>query len=147
MLAKVQGGPRIALQALFCPVTDVTAETESRKAFGQRYFLDLSTIAWALAYYCDPDTDLRDPRISPLHAPDLSGLPPAHIHTAEFDPLRDEGRAYAERLENAGVSVRYTCHDGMIHNFYAMAGAIPKAKMAVAAIGAAIKEALDGAGA
>jgi acetyl esterase/lipase len=72
----------------------------------------------------------------------FSGLPPAHIHTAEFDPLRDEGEAYAQRLRQAGVAARYTCHAGMIHHFYAMAGAIPAARGALKAAGAAMKEAL-----
>jgi acetyl esterase len=86
--------------------------------------------------------DLNDPRASPLRAVDLAGLPPAHIHTAAFDPLRDEAKAYAERLERAGVKVRYTCHEGMIHHFYGMAGAIPYARAALKTAGAAIKAAL-----
>jgi acetyl esterase/lipase len=62
-----------------------------------------------------------------LQAADFSGLPPAHIHTAAFDPLRDSGKAYADALERAGVKVNYTCHEGMIHHFYAMAAVIPYA--------------------
>jgi acetyl esterase len=74
--------------------------------------------------------DLEDPRISPLRTSDLAGLPPAHIHTAEFDLLRDEGTAYADRLERDGVKVRPTCHEGMIHHSYGMAGVIPYARLA-----------------
>jgi acetyl esterase len=85
---------------------------------------------------------LNDPRLSPLRAVDLSGLPPAHIHTAGFDPLRDEGKAYADALERAGVNVHYVCHEHMIHHFYAMAGAIPYAHTALKAVGADIKAAL-----
>jgi acetyl esterase/lipase len=73
----------------------------------------------------------------------LSCLPPAQVHTAEFDPLRSEGAAYAERLQRAGVAVRHTCHAGMIHHFYAMGGVIPYARTAVAAAGDAIRGALD----
>jgi acetyl esterase/lipase len=141
-LAKQTGRLSLALQVLFCPVTDVSADTESRRAFAERYFFDRTTMEWALRHYCPPGIDLGDPRLSPLRATDLAGLAPAHIHTAEFDPVRDEGKAYADRLERAGVKVRYTCHEGMIHHFYAMAGVVPYARLAVRAAGAAIKEAL-----
>jgi acetyl esterase/lipase len=141
-LAKLAGGPSLALQVLLCPVTDATADTESRKAYAEHYFFDRTIMDWALRHYCPPEMDLEDPRISPLRATDLAGLPLAHIHTAEFDPLRDEGKAYADCLERAGVKVRYTCHEGMIHHFYAMAGVIPYARLAIRAAGTAIKEAL-----
>lgn len=131
-----------ALQLLFCPVMDLSAETESRKALAQGYFLDRRTLTWAIAQYCAPGTELADPLISPLRARDFTGLPPAHVHTAEFDPMRDEGQAYAEALARAGVDVRYVCHSGMIHHFYAMAGAIPYARVAIEAAGAAVREAL-----
>jgi acetyl esterase len=141
-LARQAGGPSLALQVLFCPVTDVSADTESRKAYAEHYFFDKTTMDWALRQYCPPGIDLGDPRISPLRASDLAGLPPAHIHTAEFDPVRDEGKAYADRLESAGVKVRYTCHEGMIHHFYGMAGVIPYARLGIRAAGVAIKESL-----
>src|ERR1051326_8106845 len=88
-------------------------------------------------------SDYSDPRVSPLRAASVAGLPPAHIHTAEFDPMRDEGEAYARRLEDAGVPVRYECHAGMIHHFYCMAGAIPQARNILASIGASVREALS----
>lgn len=141
-LAKKAGGPKLALQILFCAPTDITAETESRLAFAEGYFLETASMRWFGDQYYLPDADRRDPRISPLHAADVAGLPPAHIHTAGFDPLRDEGKAYADRLERSGVTVRYTCHEGMIHHFYAMAGAIPYARSAMKTAGAAIKTAL-----
>jgi acetyl esterase/lipase len=141
-LAKQTGTPRLALQVLLCPVTDVSANTSSRKAYAERYFFDQATMEWALKHYCPPGIDLEDPRISPLRALDLAGLPAAQIHTAEFDPLRDEGKAYADRLRRAGVNVSYTCHEGMIHHFYAMAGVIPYARLAMRSAGTAIKEAL-----
>jgi acetyl esterase/lipase len=81
--------------------------------------------------------------VSPLRASSLAGLPPAHIHTAEFDPMRDEGEAYARKLEDAGVPVRYACHAGMIHHFYCMAGAIPQARNILGSIGASVREALS----
>jgi acetyl esterase/lipase len=141
-LAKRRGGPEFALQVLLCPKTDVSAETESRRAFAKGYFFERTTLEWALKHACPPELDLKDVRISPLLATDFSGLPPAEIHTAEFDPLRDEGEAYAARLAHAGVRVRYTCHEGMIHHFYGMAGVIPYARTALRTVGGAIKESL-----
>jgi acetyl esterase len=141
--AKRVGGPSLALQVLFCPVTDLSQDSESWTAYGERFFLDRETLDWAVTQYCPAGTDLADIRISPLRATDLSGLPPAHIHTAEFDPLRDEGKAYAEALVHAGVPVRYICHEGMIHHFYCMAGAVSYAQAAVVQAGAAIREALS----
>jgi acetyl esterase len=141
-LAKQRSGPKLALQVLLCPKTDVSAETASRRAFAKGFFFERTTLEWALKHACPPELDLKDVRISPLLATDFSGLPPAEIHTAEFDPLRDEGEAYAARLAHAGVRVRYTCHEGMIHHFYGMAGVIPYARTALRTVGTAIKEAL-----
>ena len=142
MQAKANSGPAIALQLLFCPVTDLAAESESRVALGTGYFIERTTLQWATELYCPPGTDRADPRISPLRARDLSGLPQAHVHTAEFDPMRDEGGAYAERLTAAGVKVRFICHEGMIHNFYCMTGAIPRGRAIVEEAGAAVGRAL-----
>jgi acetyl esterase/lipase len=144
-MAARNKGPRLALQFLLCPVLDVTPATASRRALGEGYFLTQATIDWMLSHYCPPGTDLADPRLSPLRAADFSGLPPAHVHTAEFDPLRDEGEAYAQALQHAGVSARTTCHAGMIHHFYGMAGAIPAARSALKAAALDLREALLGA--
>jgi acetyl esterase len=141
-LAKQLAGPELALQVLLCPVTDISAEGGSRSTFSQGYFFDMATLKWSLEHYLPSHAAVSDPRISPLRASDLSGLPPTHIHTAEFDPVRDEGKAYADGLRRAGVSVRYTCHQGMIHHFYCMAGVIPYARCAVKTIGDAIRAAL-----
>jgi acetyl esterase len=141
-MARDGGGPLIALQLLLCPVMDLSKNSDTRIAFATGYFLTQATIDWTVRHYCAPGTDLADPRISPLLADDLSRLPPAQVHTAEFDPLRSEGAAYADRLQRAGVAVRHTCHAGMIHHFYAMGGVIPYARTAVADIGAAIGTAL-----
>jgi acetyl esterase len=141
-MAAARHQPQLALQVLFCPVMDMRARTASRRAFAEGYFLNQATMDWMLRHYCADDVDPDDPRLSPLRASRFSGLPPAHIHTAEFDPLRDEGEAYVQRLRHAGVGARYTCHAGMIHHFYAMAGAIPAARAALKAAGAAMNEAL-----
>ncbi|HEV2956833.1 MAG TPA: alpha/beta hydrolase [Xanthobacteraceae bacterium] len=142
-MARDEGGPAIALQVLLCPIVDLSSNSDSRIALATGYFLNQATIDWTVKHYCAPDADLADPRISPLLAEDLSRLPPAQVHTAEFDPLRSEGAAYAERLQCAGVAVRHTCHAGMIHHFYAMGGVIPYARTAVAAAGDAIRSAFE----
>jgi acetyl esterase/lipase len=116
-----------------------------RSAFqeAEGYFLEGPLMSWAGTHYLPSGVDINDPRLSPLRAPDLSGLPPAHIHTAGYDLLRDEGKAYADALERAGVKVRHLCHEHMIHHFYAMAGAIPYARTALKAVGADVKAALS----
>lgn len=141
-MARDSGGPALALQVLLCPAMDMSKNSDTRVAFASGYFLNQATIDWTVRHYCPPGADVADPRISPLLIEDLSGLPPAQVHTAEFDPLRGEGAAYAGRLQRAGVAVQHTCHAGMIHHFYAMGGVIPYARTAVAAAGAAIRDAL-----
>ena len=128
-----------ALQFLLCPITDFAARSASRQELAQGYLVDESTLEHDLRHYLGPDVLADDPGISPLRAADISGLPPACIHTAEFDPLRDEGRAYAERLQHAGVPTRYTCHSGMIHLFYGMGGLFPYAMTAWSIMGAEIR--------
>ncbi len=137
-LARAAGEPRIALQVLLCPVTDLGAESASRREFASGYFIDRAVLEWAKAQYCPPGTNLEDPRISPIRADSFSGLPPAIIHTAQYDPVRDEGAAYAQALERAGVSVRYVCHSGMIHHFYCMGRIISHARTAIGDLGAEI---------
>jgi acetyl esterase len=139
-LAKREGGPKIALQLLLCARTDAAADTASLRDLAEGFLLERKSIEWFAHHYGVADP--LDCRVSPLRAFDVSGLPPAHIHTAEFDPLRDEGKAYADRLEAAGVPVTYVCHPGMIHHFYAMAGAIPYGRVALEKAGAAVKAAL-----
>jgi acetyl esterase len=141
-MARDNDGPAIALQVLLCPAMDMSKNSDTRVAFASGYFLNQATIDWTVKHFCPPGADLTDPRISPLLIEDLSRLPPAQVHTAEFDPLRSEGAAFAERLQRAGVAVHHTCHAGMIHHFYAMGGVIPCARTAVAAAGAAIQRAL-----
>jgi len=133
---------QLAAQLLLCPIMDFAAETESRSDFAAGYLLDNATMHRDLEHYLPAGVDPTDPRISPLRASDFDTLPRAHIHTAEFDPLRDEGRAYADKLMRAGCEVNYTCHPGMIHLFYGMAGVIPYARIAMKKICAEFKAAL-----
>ena len=118
-------GPRPAFQLLLCPILDHVGETPSRAEFGQGYFLDRGTLEHDLRHYLGDMRDTADPRLSPLRAPSLKALPPTCIHTAEFDPLRDEAEEYARRLREAGVPTSYRCHSGMIHLFYGMGALIP----------------------
>jgi acetyl esterase/lipase len=135
-------GLSFALQVLLCPVTDIKADTESRRLFSRGYFFDMAMLSWALAHYLPDGADPLDPRLSPLRSRELQYLPMTHIHTAEFDPFRDEGEAYADALDHAGVPVRRWRHDGLIHHFYCMAGLIPRSRQVLELAGEAIKEAL-----
>jgi acetyl esterase len=141
-MAKQAGGPKITLQLLLCPVLDCDQTTPSRRAFAEGYLVDQATMERDLAEYRPDGVDASDPRLAPLRALDLRGLPPAHIHTAEFDPLRDEGADYAEKLARAGVSVDHRCHAGMIHHFYALGSIIPNARIALKKITSGAKAAL-----
>src|SRR6202045_5448348 len=110
--ALKNAGPAILLQCLICPVLDFEEPSPSRQAFAENHMIDKATIDADLADYLPGNIDLADPRISPLRTTDLVGLPAAIIHTAEFDPMRDEGNAYAIKLMTAGVAVEHVCHDG-----------------------------------
>jgi acetyl esterase len=132
-------GPAILLQCLICPVLDFDEPSPSRHTFAENYLLDRATLEADLADYLPDGADLADPRISPLRAQDLAGLPAAVIHTAEFDPMRDEGNAYARKLMAAGVAVEHTCHDGMIHNFHAMSAFLPQAQLVLFQIGEQVR--------
>ncbi len=135
-----QAGVRLAYQLLFCPIMDFTAETGSRLAFLDDPLINKAILDRDLELCLPKNLSAAHPQISPLRAADLSGLPPAYIHTAEFDPLRDEGRLYADRLEALGTEVHYTCHPGMIHMFYALGRVIPYSRLAAKLVGAELRE-------
>jgi acetyl esterase/lipase len=132
----------LAFQFLLCPITDFAAESDSRRSLAQGYLVDRDTLEHDLRHYLAADTDRADPRVSPLRVAEVRHLPPTAVHTAEFDPLRDEGQAYAERLNQAGVRTLYRCHPGMIHLFYGMRGLITYAGVAFAEMGADIRSLL-----
>jgi acetyl esterase len=132
-------GPQISAQCLICPVLDFEDTSPSREAFAENHLLDRTTLNADLADYLPEDAELADPRISPLRATKLTGLPAAIIHTAEFDPMRDEGNAYATKLVAAGVAVEHICHDGMIHNFHAMGAVLPQARLVLQQIGEQVR--------
>jgi acetyl esterase/lipase len=132
----------LAFQFLLCPIMDYAAESESRRNLAQGYLIDRDTLDHDLRHYLAPGADPGDPRISPLRFADVSHVPPTVVHSAEFDPLRDEAQAYAGRLQQAGVRTLYRCHPGMIHLFYGMRGLVPYAGVAFAQMGADIRSLL-----
>jgi acetyl esterase len=136
------GAPAILAQCLICPVLDFEETSPSRDAFAENYLIDRLTLEADLADYLPDGIDPADPRVSPLRATRLTGLPAAIIHTAEFDPMRDEGNAYASKLLAAGVNVEHICHDGMIHNFHAMGAILPQARLVLLQIGEQIRRAV-----
>lgn len=140
-MAKAEKGPRISFQLLIYPVTDTNVDTGSYTANASGYFLERDGMIWFFDHYLK-DADRNDPRIAPLKAASLAGLPQAYVVTAGFDPLRDEGRAYAEALKAAGVSTVHVNYDGMIHGFFNLQGAFDVAKEAVKSAAKALKEAL-----
>ena len=113
-----KGGP--AFQMLIYPATDSSRQSASRQAFAEGYFLTKPLIDWFWRAYVPAGTDLSDLRLSPLLAKDFAGLPPAFVLTAGYDPLRDEGRAYAERLIEAGIKTTYVNYPGTIHGFFSL---------------------------
>jgi acetyl esterase/lipase len=121
---------------------DFASESDSRRALAHGYLVDRDTFEHDLKHYLPPGIDRADPQVSPLRAADLRQLPPTVLHTAEFDPLRDEGQAYATRLESAGVQTIYRCHPGMIHLFYGMRGLLAYAGTAFGHMGADIRSLL-----
>lgn len=114
---KAEGGPMPALQLLIYPVTDSADDPRSRLLFANGFLLTKEDMDRFEAFYVPSDQDINDPRISILKAPDLSGLPPAYVTTAGFDPLRDEGEAYAIRMREEGTKVALRRHPGLIHGF------------------------------
>jgi acetyl esterase len=111
------GEPLPVAQLLAYPNTDLSLSQPSVAEKGSGWGLDAQDLAWAIGQWLPPGADRGDRRVSPLHAPDLSGLPPTLVVTAEHDPLRDEGDAFAHALASAGTPVRHRCEPGMVHGF------------------------------
>ncbi|MFI0445600.1 alpha/beta hydrolase [Actinomadura sp. 6N118] len=132
-----------ALQILVYPATDLAQQHPSIEENGEGLLLTKAAITWFADLYLGGDADRRDPRISPLHADaaTMAASPPALVFTAEYDPLRDEGEAYAERLREAGVAVEHVRYDGQIHAFFAMSAVIPAAKDAMERAASALRRA------
>jgi acetyl esterase len=138
---RAEFGPDIDFQLLVYPVTDLTLSHPSIEENAEGYFLTKASMEWFVQHYLG-DADPKDPSVSPLHADDLTGLPPALVITAEMDPLRDEGDAYAVRLREAGVPTELLRYAGQIHGFVGMATMLDDGKDAVERAGAALRAAL-----
>lgn len=138
-LALRGDGPRIALQVLIYPGLDMRGTMPSHAQFAHGYLLEREEILWFMGNYLGDPAQALDWRASPLLAADYRGLPPASIITAGFDPLRDEGAAYAERLSESGVRVTYECFEGMIHGFITMGGVLAASKHALYRVGQGLR--------
>jgi acetyl esterase len=143
-MARDRGVPGPALQMLYYPATTGSEPVPSRRHFANGFMLTAGMMNWFKALYVQDAAHEQSPYYAPASARNFRDLPPAVIVTAEFDPLRDEGRLYAERLESAGVQVRYRCVPGTIHGFLIFFPFMPKAWRVLRQTGREIRKALDG---
>jgi acetyl esterase len=142
LMARDRGGPPLAFQLMVYPITDYCYDTESYRANGQGYLLTEERMRFYWDAYLGSPAEGCHPYASPLRAKDLRGLPPALVITAEFDPLRDEGEAYAARLREFGVPADVSRWDGMIHAFFSMGGVIEETRLVRSEAARALRVAL-----
>lgn len=138
-----EGGPALVGQLLVYPNTDQLADDESMRAADDPYLFNRHSVAWYRKHYLADPGDAASPLASPLRARTLAGLPPALVITAEYDPLRDQGEAYARRLAGDGVQVELTRYPGMAHGFFTMAGAVDASRAAIAQAASRLREWFD----
>jgi acetyl esterase len=136
-------GLALAGQLLVYPNTDQLADDESMRSSDDRYLFNHHSVAWYRQHYLANPDDATNPLASPLRAPTLAGLPPALVITAEYDPLRDQGEAYARRLAAEGVKVELSRYPGMAHGFFTMAGTVDASRVALAQAAACLRDWLD----
>jgi acetyl esterase len=141
LIARDRGQPALKYQLLLYPVADAAYDTPSYSQNAEGYFLTRDAMQWFWNHYIGKEADPGNPLVSPLRALSFKGLPPALVITAEYDPLRDEGEAYAERLRTAGVPVQLTRYDGMIHGFFMMGGILDQGRRALEQAAAALRTA------
>lgn len=141
LMARDRRGPKLALQLMVYPVTERDFGTTSYQQNADGYGLTQDTMRWYWDHYLANDADATNPYAAPMLAKDLSSLPAALVITAEFDPLRDEGEAFAHLLEAAGVATQCTRYDGMTHGFFGQSAVIDKGKQAIGEASAALKAA------
>jgi acetyl esterase/lipase len=141
---KAAGRRQPVLQLLICPILDAAGDCQSLKVFADAWPLSRRSFAWTLGQYLGPEDDPSDPRISPFRAENVSGLAPAVIVTAGFDPVVDQGELYARKLRAAGVAIIYRCYDHLPHGFPAFAGVAPAAETACWEIGGLLREGIEG---
>lgn len=138
---KRNGVPLPVLQLLIYPAIDISEETASHDLYGETYPLSTDTMVWFMNHYLPEGANRADLRISPGQEMNLEGLPPAIVITAGFDPLVDEGAAYAKRLDGAGVETLYQCYDSLAHGFTAFTGVSPAADKACREIAGMVRSA------
>src|SRR5262245_46136930 len=144
MMARDRGGPALRFQLLIYPTTDFEDHSPSIREFDGN-FLTIPTMDWFTRSYVPNVADRRTPYASPLRATDLRRLPPAMVITAECDPLRDQGEAYARKLQDAGVPVQAKRYEGMIHPFFNLAGIVDAGRAAIADSASAVRAAMSAA--
>jgi acetyl esterase len=134
---------RPVYQMLLYPATDLTRSMPSHAMFRDSFFLSRAAGDWYLGHYLTGPGDAKNPLASPIFVDDLARLPPAFVLTAGFDPLRDEGRAYAERMREGGVAVEYLCAEGQMHGFLLLGGALDQAARVVHLLAQRLRAALS----
>lgn len=139
LAARDRGGPTLSAQLLLYPVTDFNFDTESYRENREGYLLTKAGMIWFWGHYLGAQALDKDPYACPLRADNLAGLPPAYVASSEYDPLRDEGEAYATRLREAGVAVTARRFDGMLHGFFWTLAATPSAAGVVDDLVAALR--------
>jgi len=143
LLARDCNGPPLVFQLLIYPATASHPDSASHLEMAEGYFLSRKTIHWFNEHYLRSEQDRQDFRYAPLIAADVSNLPPALVIVGEYDPLRDEGIAYAKRLREAGNQVQLTLYNGMIHAFFSLSRIIDKAEQAMSEVSNALKQAFS----
>lgn len=133
-MSRDREGPAIAYQLLIYPMLDNLLESESQQEFETGYLITKTKLEWYWTQYLATSADAENPYAVPARAKNLSNLPPAQIVAAEFDPLRDEAKDYADRLKDAGTSVNYHCYRGLVHGFLGMYGIVEKVNLVLADI-------------
>ena len=146
LMARDRGGPRVAYQLLVYPATTSALDTPSHREFAKDsyYILSRADMEWFWGHYLGSEADRTNPYACPAYAQTLRGVAPAFVITAEFDPLRDEGEAYAARLREEGVQVVLRRYDGVTHGFFGMPAQLDKAKAAIAEAGSALRITVGG---
>jgi acetyl esterase len=134
LMARDSGDPALACQVLVYPNVDYRADTASMRENDDPCFFNRHSVTWYWRHYLARPSDGADPLASPLRADSLRGLPPALVMTAEYDPLRDEAEAYAERLRRSDVPVELVRYDGMVHGFFTMTGTLEAARKAMSQV-------------
>ena len=144
LMARDLGGRAPIFQLLVYPATDYLPGTPSYEENADGYFLTREDMVWFWNHYLNSEADAANPYVSPMRAASLTGLPPALVITAEFDPLRDEGELYAARLQESGVAAELVRYDGMIHGFFSMAGVLDQGRYALELAAAHLRSAFAG---